>query len=157
MSDTFLGAHDPRDVELLIAGISVENSFGEGNIEISRTENVNTPMVGFQGDIHIEHGMNKTGTLTVPIKAGSDWDTALSELQGLSDVSENGLPYFPVFYRNKSTNKFISTVGWIESQPDIAEGAERADRPYVLGLANCVPSAVSQANSLVSQFQAWAG
>lgn len=150
----FLGAHDPRDVELLVGGLRVQDSFGEGDIEIERANDIFTPMSGFQGDLHIELSMDKTGTMTIPIKAGSKWSVAFDEMQGLAETGAP-LAVFPVMFKNKKTNIQIITVGWIQTQAGISEGASRGDRSVVIGLADCSPSVISKATDIVNTLASW--
>ena len=151
MSSVLVGSFDPEEIELLIDGLPVDG-FGEGQIVLAREENVNNKKSGFQGEVHLEVVCNRTGTLTIPLKAMSTWDQTLNELQGMTSI---GLVSFGVTLRVPAHNINISTVGWIETQPDISVGAEIADREHVIGLVNTSPSLIIQGQSLATQLQSW--
>lgn len=145
---TVIGAYDPSESELLIDGFPVD-TFGEGQLTLSRSEDLVVPKIGFQGDIHLEVSANRTGTLTFPLKAMSSWDNTMNELQGM------GVTTFAVTYRVPSANIEINTVGWIQSQPDVSNGAELADREHVIGLADVSPSTINQVDSFAGQIKNW--
>lgn len=151
MASTVVGSFDPEEIEFLIDANPV-SGFGEGQIVVSRENNVTNKKVGFQGEVHLETDANRTGTITFPLKAMSTWDQTLNELQGLVVI---GVTQFAVTINIPSHNISINTVGWIETQPDISAGAELADREHVLGLANVSPSLINQGQSLAAQIQSW--
>ena len=151
MASIVVGSYDPDDIEFYIDAFPV-SGFGEGQIVISRENNVTNKKVGFQGEVHLETDANRTGTITFPLKAMSTWDQTLNEMQGLVVL---GVTQFLVTIKIPSHNILINTVGWIETQPEISAGAELADREHVLGLANVSPSLINQGTSFASQIQSW--
>jgi hypothetical protein len=151
MASTVIGSYDPEEMEILIDALPV-TGFGEGQVVISRDNNIVNKKVGFQGEVHLETNADRTGTLTIPLKAMSTWDQTLNELQGLVSL---GVTQFLVTISIPSHNILINTVGWLEVQPDIGAGAELADREHVIGLANTSPSLINQGQSLASQVQSW--
>ena len=151
MTSTVVGSFDPEEIELLIDAIPV-TGFGEGQIVLDRENNITNKKVGFQGEVHLETVADRTGTLTIPLKAMSTWDQSLNELQGLASL---GVTQFLVTLSIPSHNIIINTVGWLEAQPPISAGAELMDREHVIGLANTSPSLINQGQSLASQIQSW--
>ena len=151
MASIVVGSYDPEEVIVLIDGLPV-TGWGTGQVVIARENNVNNKKVGFQGEVHLETVCDRTGTITLPLKAMSTWDQTMNELQGLMSL---GVTQFALTVKIPSQNVIFQTVAWIETQPDVSAGAELMDREHVLGMANTSPSLIEQGTSFAQQIQAW--
>ena len=151
MASIVVGSYDPNEVNVLIDGLPV-TGWGTGQIVIERENNINSKKVGFQGEVHLETVCDRTGTITLPLKAMSTWDQTLNELQSMSHL---GVTQFLITVTIPSQNVIFNTAGWLETQPDISAGAELMDREHVLGMADTSPSLINQGLSFAAQIQAW--
>lgn len=125
-----VGTYNPDDLTIII-GAELVDEFGDGNVVISRSNDVITPTSGFNGDVDLAVVKDKMGTITIPLKAHSLFNLVLTEWAGQTSI----VP-FPIAIRHDDTNVVMATQAWIQSQPDTSFGARAEDREWVLGLLN---------------------
>lgn len=125
-----VGTYNPDDLTIII-GIETVDQFGDGNVVISRSNDVITPTSGFNGDVDLAVNKDKMGTITIPLKAHSLFNLVLTEW-----AAQTSLVPFPIAIRHDDTNVAMATTAWIQTQPDTSFGARAEDREWVLGLLN---------------------
>lgn len=130
MANTVIATYDPQDIILALGTFTIEG-FGDGGITIARNEDIASSQVGILGDVTVNTMRNKTGTLTINLKAHSLEDKTLREV-----ITQGQISAFPVLLKEKSSDNVLITQGWFQSQPDFVAASEIDDREWVIGLAS---------------------
>ena len=138
--------YDPKDLIILVGGVPV---LASGPVVIARNNDRTTEQVGQTGDdICINVMRNKTGTVTIPVKAQSTYDVAFDTWS--ANAPAQRVP-FQIFH--KSTNKVMATTSWYKTQPDLSFGEEVELRGHMLTVEDASFDVISAASNLYDQFQ----
>lgn len=138
--------YDPKDLIILVGGVPV---LASGPVVIARNNDRTSEQVGQTGDdICINVMRNKTGTVTIPVKAQSTYDVAFDTWS--ANAPAQRVP-FQIFH--KSTNKVMATTSWYKTQPDLSFGEEVELRGHMLTLEDASFDPISAGSNLYDQFQ----
>lgn len=144
---SFPKAYNSKDNILVIGGAQV-TGFGEGDIVLSRNEDLVIPKVGHQGDIVINYNNNDTGTLTVPLQPEGSWAQILRNYTTIAKATNN--PFLPIGFYVPAQNLTVLTTGWIQTMPDAAAGQQGADQEFIIGLADANGSLIESVTDVAS-------
>lgn len=129
-----LQAYDPVDVKLYLMSKRVYGFAPDTKIVVARNEDNIIPHMGVDGELSVALSRNRSGVMTVSLQNTSDWNGYFSAWQKQADVT--GLVFFPVQLEG-SQGQGITTVGWIQKQPDLTYGTEVGDMDWEIGVLDC--------------------
>lgn len=127
-------AYDPKKVRLYLMGQRVTGFAADTKIVVSRNEDNIYPHVGVDGEMSAALSRNQSGVMTVSLQNTAAWNAYLSDWQKQASIT--GLVFFPVLLEG-SQGPGISTVGWIQKQPDLTYGAEVGQLDWEIGVLDC--------------------
>lgn len=126
-------AYDPKKVSCSIGLQPVTGFAPDTKITIARTNNVTTVTNGIDGDISVNIDNRYTGTATISLLHNSPFNDLLTSW--VLSLEATSYPFLP-FEMNDPSGQAISTICWIEVQPDYAVAQETGSLEWVLGLAD---------------------
>lgn len=129
-----LQAYDPKSVKLYLMGKRVYGYAPDTKIVVARNEDNVIPHMGVDGELSAALSRNRSGVMTVSIQNTSDWNAYFAAWQKQADVT--GLIFFPVLLEG-SQGPSISSIGWIQKQPDLTYGTEVGDMDWEIGVLDC--------------------
>lgn len=127
-------AYDPKKVRLYLMGQRVTGFAADTKITVSRNEDNIYPHVGVDGEMSAALSRNQSGVMTVSLQNTAAWNAYLSDWQKQASIT--GLVFFPVLLEG-SQGPGISTIGWIQKQPDLTYGTEVAQLDWEIGVLDC--------------------
>ena len=127
--------YNPLNTSLLINFVEPVD-YAEGTkIVVSKNSDIVIPHVGVNGEVALATNQDRTGTLTFSLKNTSPFNDVMSGLVQATQL--NGL-FFPVSLLEPSTaGMLITSLGWVQSQPDYTLGQEIGQLDWVIGLVDC--------------------
>ena len=147
MSKPYLGTYSPQEVSLILGGYTIVG-FGDSKISISKADDLVMPKEGVDGEVSIAVSAKKLGTLSFTIQNTSP-SNGILETWAFQAATGKGFAPFPVLMEDPAGSSLVSTVGWIQSQPDYELADEVGERTWVIGLANAMTQpSVEQAGAL---------
>ena len=127
-----MSKYDPRKVDVIIDGHTVQG-FADGTfINGSRNEDSRSFHVGAKGEVTTDENADKTGTTEITLKNNSP---SLSKFQSLDRRGER----FPmsVYDRNMGNNVGIgSGRSWVMNMGDFERGEETVGKTITIGHEN---------------------
>lgn len=136
MASDFLGTYDPKEVSLIVSGLTVTGFMDGTFITCARIDpEVYKTHVGAHGEVARTKNNNKAGTITVTLKKTSPFNKTMDLLK-LSSVA------FPVMRKNNSDAKHIAlaTSAWISNEPNIEDGDEETGVEWIITCADLIMS-----------------
>lgn len=127
-------AYDPKKVRLYLMTQRVFGFAEDTKIVVSRNEDNIYPHMGVDGELSAALSRNQSGVMTVSLQNTSAWNAYLSDWQKQASIT--GLVFFPVLLEG-SQGPGISTIGWIQKQPDLTYGTEVAQLDWEIGVLDC--------------------
>lgn len=127
-------AYDPQAVKLYIGGQKVYGYAADTKITVARNEDNIIPHMGVDGELSSALSRNRSGVMTVSLQNTSGWNANLALWQRQADST--GLIYFPVQLTG-SQGPSISSIGWIQKQPDLTYGTEVGQLDWEIGVLDC--------------------
>lgn len=124
-------AYDPKKVKLYLMQQRVTGFAADTKIVVSRNEDNIYPHVGVDGEMSAAMSRNQSGVMTVSLQNTSVWNAYLSDWQKQASIT--GLVFFPVLLEG-SQGPGISTIGWIQKQPDLTYGTEVGQLDWDIGI-----------------------
>lgn len=124
-------AYDPKKVRLFLMTQRVSGFAADTKIVVARNEDNTIPHVGVDGEVSVALSRNQSGVLTVSLQNTSKWNNVLSTWQKQASIT--GLVFFPVLLEG-SQGLGLSTVGWIQKQPDLTYGTEVGQMDWEIGI-----------------------
>lgn len=124
-------AYDPKKVRLFMMTQRVSGYAADTKITVARNEDNTIPHVGVDGELSVALSRNQTGVLTVSLQNTSVWNGYLSDWQKQASIT--GLVFFPVLLEG-SQGLGLSTIGWIQKQPDLTYGTEVGQMDWEIGI-----------------------
>lgn len=143
-------AYDPKKVSLSI-GLQTPTGYApDTKIAISRTNSVSTTTTGVDNDISVNIDSRYVGTATISLMHNSSFNDVLNDW--IASLEVTGYPFLP-FEMNDPSGSSISTVCWVETQPDYSVAQETGTMDWVFGLADArlLPNQAAARLSAVSQ------
>lgn len=144
-------AYDPLKVRLFLG---TERAYGfspDTKITVSRNQDAITPTMGVDGELSVALSRDRSGEMTVSLQNTSGFNKFLMNWQRQADVT--GLVFFPVQLEG-SQGPSISTIGWIQKQPDLTYGSNVESLDWSIGLLDAwyAPDQLSSFVSSVGSF-----
>ena len=127
-------AYDPKKVRLYLMTQRVFGFAADTKIVVSRNEDNIYPHMGVDGELSAALSRNQSGVMTVSLQNTSAWNAYLSDWQKQASIT--GLVFFSVVLEG-SQGPGISTIGWIQKQPDLTYGTEVAQLDWEIGVLDC--------------------
>ena len=124
-------AYDPKKVRLFLMTQRVTGYAADTKIVVARNEDNTIPHVGVDGEVSLALSRNQSGVVTVSLQNTSVWNGYLSDWQKQASVT--GLVFFPVLLEG-SQGLGLSTIGWIQKQPDLTYGTEVGQMDWEIGV-----------------------
>lgn len=137
-------AYDPKKVRLYLMAQRVTGYAADTKIVVSRNEDNIIPHVGVDGELSAALSRNQAGVMTVSLQNTATWNAYLANWQKQASVT--GLIFFPVLLEG-SQGPSISTIGWIQRQPDLTYGTEVGQLDWEIGILDAwlAPDGISGA------------
>lgn len=144
-------AYDPLKVRLFIG---TERAYGfapDSKLTVSRNQDNIIPHMGVDGELSVALSRDRSGVMTVNLQNTSGFNKYLMNWQRQADVT--GLVFLPVQLEG-SQGPSISTIGWIQKQPDLEYTSEISDLSWEIGLLDAwyAPDQISSFVSSVGSF-----
>ena len=124
-------AYDPKKVRLYLMTQRVTGYAADTKIVVARNEDNIIPHMGVDGELSAALSRNQSGVLTVSLQNTSVWNGYLANWQKQASIT--GLIFFPVLLEG-SQGMGLSTVGWIQKQPDLTYGTEVGQMDWEIGI-----------------------
>lgn len=134
-----VGTYSPEDVSVSI-GAAIISGFTEGTfINIARNEDQYTMVVGADGKVTRSKNANRSGTMTLTLKASSASNDVLSAIASLDELAGTGVK--AVIVKDNSGRSVYAGKGWIRKTPAGEFAKEVGDREWMLDIASLTPFA----------------
>ena len=124
-------AYDPKKVRLYLMTQRVTGYAADTKIVVSRNEDNIIPHVGVDGELSAALSRNQSGVMTVSLQNTATWNAYLANWQKQASVT--GLIFFPGQLEGRQ-GPSISTIGWIQRQPDLTYGTEVGQLDWEIGI-----------------------
>lgn len=124
-------AYDPSQVILSLGGWEPWGFAADTKIVISKTNDIINPYAGTDGDVSLALSRNRLGTLTMSLQRTSPANEVLAAYA--QTMYSTRQVAFPV-YLEDPMGYSLSTIGWIQAQPDDTIGETIQDNQWVIGL-----------------------
>lgn len=124
-------AYDPLKVKLYLGTSRAFGFSPDTKITVSRNNDNAIPHMGTDGELSVALSRDRSGVMTVSLQNTSGFNKNLMLFQRQADVT--GAIFFPVLLEG-SQGPSISTIGWIQRQPDLEYGTEVGDLQWEIGL-----------------------
>ena len=144
-----LGTFDLSRTSILIPPAGLIVNKGLVTASISKEGDEITPVDSNLGDVTINIRRITRGKLSITLNALSIHNKLLEEYA--ASVRTFGVPaYFPVAVVDRASMTGVSTMGWIEHQPDASFGETIEDREWVFGLADASTSIIAAGSQVAN-------
>lgn len=124
-------AYDPKKVKLYLMTQRVTGFAADTKIVVARNEDNIIPHMGVDGELSVALSRNQSGIITVSLQNTSVWNGYFSDWQKQASIT--GLVFFPVLLEG-SQGLGLSTIGWIQRQPDLTYGTEVGQMDWEIGI-----------------------
>lgn len=126
-----LDAYDPAKTLLFLFGQRVGGYAADTKIAIARNNDNIIPHVGVDGEISSALSRDQSGVMTISLQNTAVWNGYLAQWQKQASIT--GKIYFPVQLEG-SQGLSLTTVGWIQKQPDLTYGTEVGQMDWEIGI-----------------------
>ena len=124
-------AYDPSNITHSLGGWEPYGFASDTKIVISKSNDIINPYGGTDGDVSLALSRNRMGTMTISLQRTSEANEVLSTYA--QTMYSTRQVAFPV-YLEDPRGYYISTIGWIQSQPDDTMGDTITTNDWVIGL-----------------------
>lgn len=124
-------AYDPKKVRLYLMTERVTGFAADTKIVVSRNEDNIIPHMGVDGELSAALSRNQSGVLTVSLQNTATWNGYFANWQKQASIT--GAIFFPVLLEG-SQGMGLSTIGWIQKQPDLTYGTEVGQMDWEIGI-----------------------
>ena len=127
--------YNPKEVIVTIGGIPM-SGYSDGTfLEIVRTEQTWSTIVGADGFVTRGKTNNFSGTLTLTLKQSSPSNDVLSGFIIADELTNSGI--IPILVKDLSGNStYFAAQGWVQAYANSTFGKEINDREWTIALAN---------------------
>lgn len=137
-------AYSSSKVRLILGGVTAFGFADDSKIVIAKAEDLVLPLEGVDGELSLAVNNKTMGTMTISLQNTSDFNGYLETFAAQATVT--GIVAFPVVMEDPAGSSLITTVGWIQTQPDYNVAGEVGTRDWVIGLQD----ARTQPNSITA-------
>lgn len=125
--------YSPEDVSFAIGG-AVISGYSEGTfITVEREEDAFTKIVGADGIVTRSKNANRSGMVTLTLKASSPSNDVLSALATQDEIDGTGVRAFIV--KDNSGTSLHAGKGWVRKKPNAEYAKEVSDREWTFDIA----------------------
>lgn len=124
-------AYDPKKVRLYLMTQRVTGFAADTKIVVARNEDNIIPHMGVDGELSAALSRNQSGVMTVSLQNTATWNGYFANWQKQASIT--GLIFFPVLLEG-SQGMGLSTIGWIQKQPDLTYGTEVGQMDWEIGI-----------------------
>lgn len=124
-------AYDPKKVRLYLMTQRVTGYAADTKITVARNEDNIIPHMGVDGELSAALSRNQSGVMTVSLQNTAVWNGYFANWQKQASIT--GLIFFPVLLEG-SQGMGLSTIGWIQKQPDLTYGTEVGQMDWEIGI-----------------------
>ncbi|AFC21393.1 MULTISPECIES: phage structural protein [Bacteria] len=124
-------AYDPKKVKLYLMTQRVTGFAADTKIVVARNEDNIIPHMGVDGELSAALSRNQSGVMTVSLQNTASWNGNFANWQKQASIT--GLIFFPVLLEG-SQGMGLSTIGWIQKQPDLTYGTEVGQMDWEIGI-----------------------
>jgi len=130
-----LHTYDPKKVVLIVGGVPI-GGFADGTfINVMRSEDAFTKVVGADGDTTRSKSNDKSGEMEITLLQTSMSNDVLTGFAMADELQNKGA--VPVLLKDLSgTSAFASAFGWVRKLPDSEYGKEVSERSWTLDLVD---------------------
>lgn len=138
-SNTNLRTYDPSEVQIIVAGVTVEG-FADGDfMTVEDDEDAFSMQVGTDGEAARSKTNNRGGTMTISTLQTSAANTLLSVLHNLDRNTPGGVGIGPFLCKDGSGNALHTAEKcWIQKRPSATYGREAQAREWIVRTNNLV-------------------
>lgn len=127
-------AYDPSQVTLLLGNWAPYGFSADSKIVVTKTNDIINPYAGTDGDVSLALSRNRLGTMTLSLQRTSGANEVLTAYH--QQMYSTRQVAFPVYLKDPR-GYVISTMGWIQSQPEDTIGDTIQSSDWVIGLKDC--------------------
>lgn len=127
-----LKSFDPKACTLTLGGVTSYGHAPDTKFNVSKTNGINTPTAGIDGDISVNLESRHLGTFSVSYLHNSSMVDTLS--RWAYQVSEGSVTPFILLNMTDPSGSSIATYAWLETQPDYSVAQETGTLEYVFGV-----------------------
>lgn len=128
---TFIKAFDPTKVPVTIGLETVTGFAPDTKVVISRNNSVSTVTEGVDGDISVNLDSRFSGKATISLLNNSPFVSLITAW--VASTQATGFPFLP-FEMKDPSGQSITTVCWVEEQPDYTISQETGTQDWVFGI-----------------------
>ncbi len=129
-----VATYSPEDVSVSVNGVGL-SGYSEGTfITVEREEDSYTKIVGSDGQVTRSKNANRSGSVTLTLKASSASNDVISALSIKDEIDGSGV--FVVMVKDNSGRSIYSGKGWIRKPANAEYAKEVSDREWVFDIAN---------------------
>ena len=139
MAAVLTGSYDPSQVVVTIGGVLVTGWSDGDAIVAERDEDAYSKRVGNDGGVARARNPNMSGSFNFKLLQTSAANAALSSLVATDDLTNQGLPSFPITVVDGSGASLVTaTECWIRKVPAATFGREVSEREWIFDAADMV-------------------
>lgn len=137
MAATLTGSYDPSQVIVSVGGVTL-SGFSDGDAIIARrNEDAYSMRAGNDGGVGRARNPNMSGEFEFRLLQTSAVNAALSALVATDDLTNQGLPTFPIAIFDGSGASLVAASScWIKTVPEATFGKEVGERTWVFSAAD---------------------
>lgn len=137
MAATLTGSYDPSQVIVSIGGVTL-SGFSDGDAIIARrSEDAYSMRAGNDGGVGRARNPNMSGEFEFKLLQTSAVNAALSALVATDDLTNQGLPTFPIsIFDGSGASLAVASACWIKTVPEMTFGKEVGERTWVFSAAD---------------------
>lgn len=137
MAATLTGSYDPSQVIVSIGGVTL-SGFSDGDAIIARrSEDAYSMRAGNDGGVGRARNPNMSGEFEFKLLQTSAANAALSALVATDDLTNQGLPSFPItVFDGSGASLAAASACWIKTVPEMTMGKEVGERVWVFSAAD---------------------
>ena len=127
-----LKAFDPTRAKCVIALNDVTGWAPDTKFTITPTNPRKTVTTGVDNDISVNIDSRYVGTLELNLLQNAEFNSYLQYLNLGGDAAN--FPFFPVSIADPTSDYYLDTVGWIETEADHSVAQETGTKTWIIGL-----------------------
>lgn len=124
-------AYDPSNITLSLGGWQPYGFASDTKIVISKSNDIINPYAGTDGDVSLALSRNRLGTMTISLQRTSDANEVFA---GYAQTMYSTREVAFSVYLEDPRGYYISTIGWLQSQPEDTMGDTIGTNDWVIGL-----------------------
>lgn len=128
-----VATYSPADVSVTVNGIAI-SGYSEGTfVTCEREEDSFTKIVGSDGKATRSKNPNRSGSITLTLKASSASNDTLSAFASKDEIDGSGV--FAIMVKDNSGRSVCAGSGWIRKPANAEFAKEVSDREWVFDIA----------------------